>query len=217
MIYSQWMKVFVLLFRWWWIIPYETHQPPHADPSWREWFCVSPQEFQYPGCKSICLWHFFIDLQRWRLQCQKSVFSCVHKILNFCITIYIFLCPVLMYQHRLQQQMLIFPNKWLKYLLSTGVNEKFWYVSSSGLVCSDGEKPEDFFLEFLEHGRIAIKGSNGKYLRGDQGGTLMGDGPTVDASSLWEYWSFSISVIKEGTRRQGAGPASISSYEVDWH
>lgn len=67
------------------------------------------------------------------------------------------------------------------------VNGKFWYVSSSGLVCSDGEKSEDFFLEFLEHGRIAIKGSNGKYLRGDQGGTLMGDGPSVDAYSLWEY------------------------------
>ncbi|TKS92002.1 Fascin-2 Retinal fascin [Collichthys lucidus] len=50
------------------------------------------------------------------------------------------------------------------------VNGKFWYVSSSGLVCSDGEKPEDFFLEFPEHGRIAIKCSSGKYLRGDQGG-----------------------------------------------
>lgn len=70
---------------------------------------------------------------------------------------------------------------------SAGTNGKFWYVSSSGLVCSDGEKPEDFFLEFVEHGRIAIKGSNGKYLRGDQGGTLMGDGTTIDASSLWEY------------------------------
>uniref|UniRef100_A0A8C2ZTW9 Fascin n=1 Tax=Cyclopterus lumpus TaxID=8103 RepID=A0A8C2ZTW9_CYCLU len=67
------------------------------------------------------------------------------------------------------------------------VNGKFWYVSSSGLVCSDGEKPEDFFLEFLEHGRVAIKGSDGKYLRGDQGGTLMGDGTTVDVSSLWEF------------------------------
>ncbi|XP_049601474.1 fascin-2 [Syngnathus scovelli] len=67
------------------------------------------------------------------------------------------------------------------------VTGKFWYVSSSGLVCSDGDKAEDFFLEFLEHGRVAIKGSNGKYLRGDQGGTLMGDRTSVDASSLWEY------------------------------
>ncbi|KAA8582583.1 fascin-2 [Etheostoma spectabile] len=67
------------------------------------------------------------------------------------------------------------------------VNGKFWYISSSGLVCTDGEKPEDFFLEFLEHGRVAIKGTDGKYLRGDQGGTLMGHGTTVDVSSLWEY------------------------------
>lgn len=66
-------------------------------------------------------------------------------------------------------------------------NGKFWYVSSNGLVCSDGEKSEDFFMEFVEHGRVAIKGSNGKYLRGDQGGTLMGDGTCVDTTSLWEY------------------------------
>uniref|UniRef100_A0A8C6T4M3 Fascin n=1 Tax=Neogobius melanostomus TaxID=47308 RepID=A0A8C6T4M3_9GOBI len=64
---------------------------------------------------------------------------------------------------------------------------KYWYISSDGLVCSDGEKSEDFFLEFVEHGRLAIKGSNGKYLRGDQGGTLMGVGTCVDATSLWEY------------------------------
>ncbi|XP_041075770.1 fascin-2-like [Polyodon spathula] len=64
---------------------------------------------------------------------------------------------------------------------------KFWYVSSSGLVCSDGEMPEDFFFEFLEHGRVGIKGKNGKYLRGDQGGTLKADGDKVDSSTLWEY------------------------------
>ncbi|RXM37380.1 Fascin-2 [Acipenser ruthenus] len=64
---------------------------------------------------------------------------------------------------------------------------KFWYVSSSGLVCSDGEMPEDFFFEFLEHGRVGIKGKNGKYLRGDQGGTLKADADKVDSSTLWEY------------------------------
>ncbi|XP_035254941.1 fascin-2-like [Anguilla anguilla] len=68
-----------------------------------------------------------------------------------------------------------------------GASGKFWYISSSGLVCSDGDTPEDFFLEFLEHGRVGIKGKNGKYVRGDKGGTLMGDGETVDAASLWEY------------------------------
>ncbi|MGH0167626.1 UNVERIFIED_CONTAM: hypothetical protein FKN15_052910 [Acipenser sinensis] len=64
---------------------------------------------------------------------------------------------------------------------------KFWYVSSSGLVCSDGEMPEDFFFEFLEHGRVGIKGKNGKYLRGDQGGTLKADADKVDSATLWEY------------------------------
>ncbi|XP_062304959.1 fascin-2a [Osmerus eperlanus] len=67
------------------------------------------------------------------------------------------------------------------------VGGKFWYVSSSGLVCSDGDKPEDFYMEFLEHGRVGIKGNNGKYLRGDQGGTLKSDAADSDSSSLWEY------------------------------
>ncbi|KAJ8251454.1 hypothetical protein GJAV_G00221520 [Gymnothorax javanicus] len=68
-----------------------------------------------------------------------------------------------------------------------GSDGKFWYISKSGLVCTDGETPEDFFLEFLEHGQVGIRGKNGKYLRGDKGGALMGDGETADAASLWEY------------------------------
>ncbi|XP_068610648.1 fascin-2b [Brachionichthys hirsutus] len=68
-----------------------------------------------------------------------------------------------------------------------GVDGRFWYVNSSGLVCSDGESPEDFSLELLEHGRLAIRGKNGKYLHGDQGGTLKGDGVCLSRSSLWEY------------------------------
>ncbi|XP_051959305.1 fascin-2b [Xyrauchen texanus] len=68
-----------------------------------------------------------------------------------------------------------------------GAGGKFWYVSNSGLVCSDGDTPEDFSFEFLEHGRIAIRAKNGKYLRGDQGGNLKGDGENADSSSLWEY------------------------------
>ena len=68
-----------------------------------------------------------------------------------------------------------------------GVGGKFWYVSSSGLVCADGETPEDFTLEFPEHGRIAIRGKNGRYLRGDQGGNLKGDGLRPHSTALWEY------------------------------
>ncbi|CAL8274820.1 unnamed protein product [Lota lota] len=67
------------------------------------------------------------------------------------------------------------------------VGGRFWYVSPGGAVCSDGERPEDFYLEFLEHGRMAIKTAAGGYVRGDQGGILTGDGSAPDATSLWEY------------------------------
>ncbi|XP_034050064.1 fascin-2b [Thalassophryne amazonica] len=68
-----------------------------------------------------------------------------------------------------------------------GLNGRFWYVNSAGVVCSDGEAPEDFTLELLEHGRLAIRSKNGKYLRGDQGGTLKADGLSLSSSALWEY------------------------------
>ncbi|KAK7919809.1 hypothetical protein WMY93_011093 [Mugilogobius chulae] len=68
-----------------------------------------------------------------------------------------------------------------------GVSGKFWYVNSSLVVCSDGEVPEDFFIELVERGRLAIRGRNGKYLRGDPGGLLKGDGLTLNNSVLWEY------------------------------
>ncbi|KAM6951268.1 fascin-2b [Aplochiton taeniatus] len=68
-----------------------------------------------------------------------------------------------------------------------GVGGQFWYVNSGGLVCSDGKSPEDFTFEFLEHRRIAIRDKDGKYLRGDQGGNLKGDGLIANSSALWEY------------------------------
>lgn len=60
-------------------------------------------------------------------------------------------------------------------------------MNNAALVCSDGEAPEDFSLELQEHGRLAIRAKNGKYLRGDQGGTLKADGPSLSSSALWEY------------------------------
>ncbi|XP_061612309.1 fascin-2b isoform X2 [Phyllopteryx taeniolatus] len=68
-----------------------------------------------------------------------------------------------------------------------GVNGRFWYVNSAGLVCSDGEAPEDFSVELRERGRLAIRSTNGRYLRGDQGGTLKADGLSLSSSALWEY------------------------------
>lgn len=80
-----------------------------------------------------------------------------------------------------------FCSVWVCVSYPAGVDGRFWYVNSSGLVYSDGEVPEDFSLELLEHGRLAIRGKNGKYLRGDQGGTLKGDGHCLSSSALWEY------------------------------
>ncbi|XP_075760174.1 fascin-2 isoform X1 [Pelodiscus sinensis] len=68
-----------------------------------------------------------------------------------------------------------------------GLGGKFWYVASSGAVCSDGETPEDFFFEFRARGRVAIRGKNGKYLRGDPSGTLRADADSLPRATLWEY------------------------------
>ncbi|XP_056285909.1 fascin-2b isoform X2 [Pseudoliparis swirei] len=68
-----------------------------------------------------------------------------------------------------------------------GVDGRFWYVNGGGLVCSDGEAPEDFTLELPERGRLAIRDKRGKYLRGDQGGMLKADGLGLSSSALWEY------------------------------
>lgn len=71
--------------------------------------------------------------------------------------------------------------------LPAGQGGKYWYVSSSGSVCSDGDLSEDFFFEFRERGRVAIKGKNGRYLRGDPAGTLRADSESVLRATLWEY------------------------------
>ncbi|KAI1232501.1 hypothetical protein IHE44_0006966 [Lamprotornis superbus] len=68
-----------------------------------------------------------------------------------------------------------------------GQGGKYWYVASSGSVCSDGDLSEDFFFEFRERGRVAIKGKNGRYLRGDPAGTLRADSESVLRATLWEY------------------------------
>uniref|UniRef100_A0A8C3T5U9 Fascin n=2 Tax=Chelydra serpentina TaxID=8475 RepID=A0A8C3T5U9_CHESE len=68
-----------------------------------------------------------------------------------------------------------------------GLGGKFWYVASSGALCSDGEMSEDFFFELRERGRVAIRGKNGKYLRGDPAGTLRADADSLHRATLWEY------------------------------
>lgn len=66
-------------------------------------------------------------------------------------------------------------------------NDKYWYITSTGTVGADNDTPEDFFLEFLGHGRVGIKSQNGKYMRSDQGGMMKCDATKADASCLWEF------------------------------
>ncbi|XP_069786228.1 fascin-2b [Narcine bancroftii] len=68
-----------------------------------------------------------------------------------------------------------------------GSDGKFWYISSTGTIRTDSIVPEDFYLEFRDHGRLAIKGKNEKYVRGNQAGTLRAEADEVDSSTLWEY------------------------------
>ncbi|XP_028912823.1 fascin-2 isoform X2 [Ornithorhynchus anatinus] len=68
-----------------------------------------------------------------------------------------------------------------------GQGGQFWYTTPGGGVCSDGERPEDFFFEFPEAGRMAIKAKNGRYLRGAPSGSLRADGDSLARSTLWEY------------------------------
>ncbi|XP_069511248.1 fascin-2 isoform X2 [Ambystoma mexicanum] len=68
-----------------------------------------------------------------------------------------------------------------------GLDGKFWYIAGNSTISCDGDMSEDFFFEFREHGRIAIKGKNGNYLRGDQAGSLKADADSVEYATFWEY------------------------------
>ncbi|XP_074870722.1 fascin-2 isoform X2 [Carettochelys insculpta] len=68
-----------------------------------------------------------------------------------------------------------------------GPGGRFWHVAGSGAVRTDGEVPEDFFLEFRARGRVAIRGKSGRYLRGDPSGALRADADALPRATLWEF------------------------------
>lgn len=65
---------------------------------------------------------------------------------------------------------------------STG---KYWMVGNDSSVTSSSDSPVDFFLEFCDYNKVAIK--VGALPEGGPRGVLKACADTIDPTTLWEY------------------------------
>lgn len=66
-------------------------------------------------------------------------------------------------------------------------NGLYWAVDGDGGITANSPEPETFFLEFVQHSRLMIKCSNGRYLQGEQNGGFKAVGTSANQYTLWEY------------------------------
>lgn len=66
-------------------------------------------------------------------------------------------------------------------------NGQYWAVDGDGGITANSPEPEAFFLEFVQHSRMMIKCSNGRYLQGEQNGGFKAIGTSANQYTLWEF------------------------------
>jgi fascin 1/2 len=60
-------------------------------------------------------------------------------------------------------------------------------VADDASIAVAGNEPQNFRFEFREHSKFAIKAPNGRYLKGEQNGSLSANGDEISNATLWEY------------------------------
>ena len=81
---------------------------------------------------------------------------------------------------------LVYKHLYTIEILHAGANGKYWKVDGDGHINSDGSEPTPFHLEMRKQSRFTIRAANGRYLKGEQNGTVKAN-VDLDKATHWEY------------------------------